>query len=196
MWWCTPSIPALGRWIQEIQKLKESLSYLASSRPAWNARDPVSKNKTNEPRVLGLEERWRREWVQLLEPSANPTGRSCATARTPSTCAHCAPTAPFGCSPVPAPWPRYGMRAGVRVLRAGGSCRSWLCEGRPLRELCQLLSPNLSVRLGGVYDSQMTDKSVPGVACTVLALAIYMAASLHSVVIKYQVLISVQNEGK
>jgi hypothetical protein len=67
------------------------------------------------------------------------------------------------------------MKAGVRVVRAGSSCRSRPHECRALSELCRLLSPNLAFRLGGVYDSQMTDKSVMELLMLLLALAIWLS---------------------
>lgn len=39
--WHPPVISALGRWRQEDQQLRVILSYIASTRPAWAALDPV-----------------------------------------------------------------------------------------------------------------------------------------------------------
>jgi hypothetical protein len=44
VWWCTPVIPALGRWRHEAPKFKGSLSYVVNSRTAWTTwTDPVLK---------------------------------------------------------------------------------------------------------------------------------------------------------
>jgi hypothetical protein len=45
-WWCTPIIPALGRWRQEF---KDSLSYIVSSGPVWTIR---SNFKTTTTKTL------------------------------------------------------------------------------------------------------------------------------------------------
>jgi hypothetical protein len=53
VWWLTSVISALGRQRQEDLEFKASLSYIASSRPAWNKQENKEMNGGAEDVLRG-----------------------------------------------------------------------------------------------------------------------------------------------